>query len=67
MFQDNVNPTLKCRADNITAFTYCAPGDGSTAAQQFMVFHDYDITAVEPIVDGQSLFLKSAQTGMFCK
>jgi hypothetical protein len=67
MFQDNANPDLKCRADNITSFAYCTAGDGSTAPEQYMVFHDYDITDVEPIQDNQNLFLKSAQTGMFCQ
>jgi hypothetical protein len=58
---------MTCYSDNETAFAYCAAGTGSTAPQQYMVYHNTDITDPSPIQDGDTLFIKNAQTGKFCQ
>jgi len=57
------------RVDSSSGFMYLGPdgGDGSTPPEQFYAYAAGNLGSTAPILPGDAIVLKSAQTGMYCR
>ena len=57
------------RVDSTSGFMYLGPGgsDRSTPPEQFFMYAAGNVGSTAPILPGDAIILKSAQTGMFCR
>ena len=55
------------RTDNTTGLAYVGSGNGSTAPEQYVAYHGPDTSNMTPVQPGQTTYLQSEQTGMWCR
>jgi hypothetical protein len=55
------------RTDNATGLAYAGPGNGSAAPEQYVAYHAPGTGNLSPVQPGQTTYLQSEQTGMWCR
>jgi hypothetical protein len=55
------------RTDNATGLAYVGAGNGSTAPEQYVAYHASNTSERSPVQPGQTTYLQSEQTGMWCR
>ena len=55
------------RTDNATGLAYVGSGNGSTAPEQYVAYHASNTSERSPVQPGQTTYLQSEQTGMWCR
>ena len=55
------------RTDNATGLAYAGTGNGSAAPEQYVAYHAPGTGDLSPVQPGQTTYLQSKQTGMWCR
>jgi hypothetical protein len=55
------------RTDNASTLAYAGSGSGSTAPEQYVAYHAPNTTERSPVLPGQTAYMQSEQTGMWCR
>jgi hypothetical protein len=55
------------RTDNASNLGYVGSGNGSTAPEQYVAYHASNTSERSPVQPGQTTYLQSEQTGMWCR
>jgi hypothetical protein len=53
--RDLAIPSMYCYANNSQSFAYCAFGNGTTAAEQYVPYNPADLNNMAPISDGRQV------------